>query len=150
MGRPRKIHTLSLDSIESLPEALHPKTRYFTLLLAWDAPPSIEKEKLAKLFRPLVIERGLAYFCAWGSRCEIVHDAMDRSAVERETGQDPLDYVTMTTWHAKESLGDAIWYFRYLAIPSEPAVSADYSRFAVSVGNAEWETVIRQGISGPQ
>jgi hypothetical protein len=147
VGRPRKIHVFAIQSIQTLAEILPHRTRYFTLLLAWDAPPKIDKDELADLFRPLVLERGLAYFCAWGSRCEMVHDAVDVSAVEREARRDPLDYVTMTTRHANESLGDAVWFFRHLALPSEPHVFADFSRFAVSVGNAEWDAVIKQGIS---
>ena len=147
VGRPRKMHVFAIESIQALTEILPHRTRYFTLLLAWNAPPSVEKGELADLFRPLVLERGLAYFCAWGSRCELVHDAVDISAVEQEARRDPLDYVTMTTWHAKETLENAVWFFRHLAIPSESHVFADFSRFAVSVGNPEWDAVIRQGIS---
>jgi len=54
------IEVLSVDSIERLVECLPHRRRYFTLLLAWDAPESDQRDLIAP-FRPLV-DRSLAYF----------------------------------------------------------------------------------------
>jgi len=51
-----------------------------------------------------------------------VHDAVDVVAVERESQEEPVKYITMTTRHAKESLKKVAWYFKELAIPSEEDV----------------------------
>jgi hypothetical protein len=131
-----RIQVLSIDSIEELPDRLPRKCKYFTLLLAWDAP-EISENGLVELFAPLV-SSGLAYFCAWGERCEEVHDAVDDCFVEHELESGVADPFLMTTWHRNESLEEALWFFRMLAIPAEISALADLERFAVAVGKLEW------------
>ncbi len=131
-----RVRVLSIESINELADHLPYRHRYFTLLLAWDAP-EIDQLHLIDLFRPLV-DRGLAYFCAWGSHCEAVHDAVDSCVVETELQAGEADYLLMTTWHANEPLEEATWFFRMLAIPSENHVFVDFDRFAVAVGNPDW------------
>ncbi|HXR37480.1 MAG TPA: hypothetical protein VN776_00215 [Terracidiphilus sp.] len=131
-----KVEVLSIDTIDELADRLPHRHRYFTLLLAWDAP-EIDQQNLIDLFRPLV-DRGLAYLCAWGSHCEAVHDAVDLCVVEKELDAGESDCFLMTTWHANEPLKEAAWFFKMLAIPSENHVFVDFDRFAVSVGNPDW------------
>jgi len=130
------IRLVGVDSIADLVKRLNPQTRYFTLLLAWDAP-DIPQDKLIDMMRPLV-ERGLVYICAWGGRCEQVHDAVDDADLERIniTGSD--EYVIMTTWHSQETLSEACWFFKELAFPSEEPYISNLERFAVAVGNDNW------------
>lgn len=145
--RQRTIRVFDVDSPELLATALSFRRPYFTLFLAWDAP-LIEKPELVSLFRPLV-DRGLAYFCAWGNHCEEVHDAVDTPAAERESLNSPLNYVTMTTWHAKDTLVKAAWFFKVLAIPSEPHVAKDFDRFAISINNRKWSACMRKYLTPP-
>ena len=130
------IELLSVDSIEQLAEALPKCTTYFTLLLAWDAPV-LDEAQLMSILAPL-LDRGLVYLCAWGARCEDVHDALDSAVVEKEIASGELDYVVMTSWHANESLEESVWFFFMLAIPSETFVFKDFARYAVTVGNPEY------------
>jgi len=130
------INIFAINSIEQVAHCLPSQKKYFALLLAWDAP-EIKQEELMELFRPL-LDRGLAYLCAWGDRCENVHDAVDMCVVEKDLRVGEADYLLMTTWHAKESLDEALWFFENLAIPAENHVFADFDRFAVAVGNHGW------------
>lgn len=131
-----QVEVLSIDTIDEFADHLPHQHRYFTLLLAWDAP-EIDQQNLIDLFRPLV-DRGLVYLCAWGSHCEAVHDAVDLCVVEKELDAGVSDWFSMTTWHANEPLKEAAWFFRMLAIPSENHVFADFDRLAVAVGNPGW------------
>jgi hypothetical protein len=140
-----KIETFIIDSIEQLSDCLPHRSKYFTLLLAWDAPET-EHEKLMEMFQPLV-DRGLAYFCAWGSRCSEVHDAIDLCAVNKEQANGPADYQLMTTWHDDEPLDEALWFFNMCAIPAGDYVISDFERFAVAVGDVGWEREMRGFLS---
>jgi len=135
------IDVFNIDSIEQLSDCLPRRSKYFTLLLAWDAPET-EQEKLMEMFQPFV-DRGLAYFCAWGSRCSEVHDAVDLCAVKKEQAIGPADYQLMTTWHDDEPLEEALWFFNMCAIPAEVHVLSDFERFAVVVGDGGWEREMR-------
>lgn len=142
------VRLFTTDSVQALCSILPFRRQYFTLLLAWDAGATTNEE-MASLFQP-VADRGLAYFCAWGNRCEDVHDAVDRCVIPRESQGGPLNYVTMTTWHDKESLEDAAWFFNEVAIPSEPHVLADFERYAVTIGNPEWGMRIEKSLRPPK
>ena len=56
----------------------------------------------------------------------------------------------MTTWHAKDPLEKAAWYFKELAIPSEPDIFADFERYAVTIGNPEWATKMKTALQPPK
>ncbi|HVG27342.1 MAG TPA: hypothetical protein VM865_07035 [Acidobacteriaceae bacterium] len=65
----------------------------------------------------LLVRHGLAYLQAWGADCERWHDVVDRVNIDRltslgvypEGAWDPL----MTTWHARQSLHECVWGFRW-------------------------------------
>jgi hypothetical protein len=139
------IEVFAIDSIEQLAHCLPRRGKYSTLLLAWDAP-EMEHEKLAELMQPLV-DRGLACFCAWGIRCEDVHDAVDLCVTDSEQEFGDADYLVMTTWHADEPLEEALWFFRMLAIPAEGHVFEDFQRFAVAVGNPTWAAEMERALA---
>ena len=143
-----RIEVLAVENIAQLLNHLPHRSKYFTLFLAWDVP-DIEEKALVELFRPLV-DRGLAYFCAWGNRCSEVHDALDRCFVERAWEVGEADYVLMTTWHVDEPLEEALWFFSKVAIPSENHVVADFERFAVAVGNQGWIGKMKRHLSAPE
>lgn len=131
-----KIGIIAADSIEQLAERIRPRSKYFTLFLAWDAL-DIGERNMVEIFQPLV-DRGLAYFCAWGNRCREVHDAVDMCVVEEEIKNGEADYLLMTTWHEEESLEDAFWFFKNLAIPGENEVFSDFERYVVVIDNPQW------------
>jgi hypothetical protein len=131
-----EIEVITIDSIERLVDCLPRRSKYFTLLLAWDAP-DIQPDKLMEFFCPLV-NRGLVYFCAWGSRCEEVHDAIDLCVAARQVSSGERDNHLMSTWHRDESLEEALWFFNILAIPTDNHIIGDFERYAVAVGNPEY------------
>jgi hypothetical protein len=148
---PRKlprIRVFAADSVQALPGLFPFRFSYFTLLLAWN-PYVLTREQMVHLFQPLA-DRGLAYFCAWGNRCEEVHDAVDQCVIPREAQGGPLKYMTMTTWHEHEPLEDAVWFFQNLAIPSEAHVFADFERYAVAIGNPEFATRMEKVLRPPK
>jgi hypothetical protein len=134
MTRHASVKVLSVETIEQLPQSIRPRSEYFTLLLAWDAP-TVHESQLQEWMRPLV-DRGLVYFCAWGERCEAVHDAVDRCDIGKDGAKS--DFVIMTTWHNTDSLEKACWFFKELALPNETSGIAKFDRFAVAVGNRQW------------
>lgn len=141
------IEVFAIETIEGLCAALPHRRKFFTLFLAWNAPFS-KKAACVDLFRPLV-DRGMTYFCAWGNRCEEVHDAVDECVVESELEAGERDYFLMTTWHSDEPLEEALEFFSTLAIPSETHVFADFERFAVTIGNPEWAQRIELHLAAP-
>ena len=139
----RKIEVLSVATIDELAERLPVRSQYFLLLLAWDAP--FKTQQLTSFFSPLV-NRGLVYFCAWGDNCEAVHDAVDECDIEMESEARSADYIVMTTWHARETLREALWFFKVCAIPNDSIVPADCDRFAVAIGNPDWATEMEKAL----
>ena len=143
----REIQVLSFATIDELAKRLPIGDQHFLLLLAWDAPEK-STEQLTGFFERLV-DRGLVYFCAWGRNCEAVHDAVDRCDTEkhkREGRSVSENSVVMTTWHAKESLGEALWFFKICAVPAGSRDPSECDRFAVAIGNPAWSTEMEQAL----
>jgi hypothetical protein len=145
-----EIELLSVASLQELAASLPRTTPWFTLLLVSDEPAA-DPETLARQLRPLV-DSGLAYLCTWGQGCEELHDAVDAIVAQKEQAEGPLPYTLMSTWHSDEPLGEAVSYFCTLALPSEPEVFANFSRYAVAVGSPELtrrlrQALLRQGIA---
>lgn len=58
-----------------------------------------------------LVERGCLYCCVWGEDCEAWHDEVDRANIRAFDGETiPDDQFVITTWHAKESLSEALWF----------------------------------------
>lgn len=131
-----KIRVLSIGTIQELVGVIQPRNRLFTLFLAWDAP-EVKSEQLESWLRPLV-EHGLGYFCAWGDRCEEVHDAVDRCDIALLKDDPRPDNIVMTTWHSKQSLDEAFDFFIYCADLSVTTNTKEFDRFAVVIGNPHW------------
>lgn len=112
----------------------------FACLLAVDAR-SVPSDELSA-FCSHLIGLGCAYFCVWGPDCERVHDIMDEEVI----GDDPPTTdigCLMTTWHAKESLAEAVEFFLTCTVPDgEYAPAGCAYGLAVSVGSTEWATEI--------
>jgi hypothetical protein len=89
-------------------------------------------------------------FVRRSNNCEFVHDAVDQCDYQkrREAGKEvSADSIVMTTWHARESLQEALWFFKICAMPAESSDPADCDRFAVAVGNQDWVTEMKQLVS---
>jgi hypothetical protein len=132
----------TVPNLEDLPLALEQVSRYYALFLAVDAT-LINNEALGKTAKSL-LERGCVYFCAWGPDCERVHDQFDLQRMPKE----PKGMVVMTTWHSKESLSNALWFFASCAEPGEGFESECTDWVAVSVREEAWRQIIQKGLIG--
>lgn len=144
----RKIFSLALENIDSFPGDFALPTPHFVCLLAWDARN--ESAEAISKFADLLINRGLAYLCAWGPDCSRVHDLFDETEVDGWIGEGIVSgrkHVIMTTWHQDESLDEALWFTLICAYPNEYYTDTCGSCIAVSIGNAEWNRHIERQLA---
>lgn len=127
----------TVASIEDIPSILSLASRNYCLFVAIDAT-LVSNEALRKAAQSL-LERGLAYFCVWGPDCERVHDQLDLERIPEE----PKTRTVMTTWHSKDSLSDALWFFANCAEPAEGFEAYCKAWVAISVKNEVWAQQIR-------
>jgi len=138
--RPRRdIYLCPSESIESLVLQIVPPSPHFGLLLAVDARP-LDADRIGYLAEDLV-GKGLAYLCAWGPDCERVHDIFDEIIVEMDPEQNKG--VILTTWHSKERLDEALWFFINSAFPNEAYEGTCHAWIVASIGCPEWEQTAR-------
>jgi hypothetical protein len=126
--------------LEDVQSALDSVSANYCLFLAVNATP-IKDETLRKTAKSL-LERGIVYFCVWGPDCERVHDQFDLERLPDE----PKGRVVMTTWHAKESLSEALWFFANCVVPDEGFGLDCGDWVALSVTNDSWAQQIRTGL----
>ena len=80
-------------------------TPRFVCFIAWDAR-SASADEISRVAVGL-LRQGAVYVCTWGPDCERVHDIIDEEHVCPNPSSD-MSGVVMTTWHATESLAEAI------------------------------------------
>ncbi len=117
----------------------------FALFLALDTP-TISTDVIGEL-AGWCIEHGLFAVSVWGSHCERAHDIFDEVDVqlglaERDTGFDGRRPVVMTSWHADESVEDALDFFWSCSIPDQ-GMTPGPCRIALAVGDPVVEDRIR-------
>jgi hypothetical protein len=102
----KRFYNVHLDSIGQWPATLPGVAPSFGLLLACDADgvPFTEIIKAAEK----ALASGAGYVVAWGQGCEKIHDAFDETYVLMKLDRPDLPDV-MTTWHAGDSLDEALW-----------------------------------------
>ncbi len=142
----RALCLLELDEVGDLPEGLDLPSSRFVLLLAWDATdaPVATIAGLAEA----VLRQGAVYVCCWGPDCERVHDIVDECDLERNP--DDEDLWVMTTWHADESLDDALWFALFTARPPAPLDRDCRALLALTIGRPDAAARIRQAFRDPK
>ena len=137
----RHLFTLELAESVDLPTALDLPSPHFGCMIAWDARGA-SVDQVSALVDPL-IKLGAVYFCVWGPDCERVHDIVDES--------DPYaDTVIMTTWHDKESLEEALWFFLNSTWPDDHFEQTFRAGLAISVGSSSWADAMRVALRDPK
>ncbi len=96
-----------------------------------------ELVELAKL----QIAKGVHYICCWGPNCEIGHDCFDEANVILQINENFERHV-MSTWHANESLEEALWFCIFNAIPDDEFLEI-CSTFIVGIGKAVTPEVLQ-------
>lgn len=141
----RKLFSLSIPDLESFPPKLELPSQSFVLLLACDARGI--GDSVITDFANSMIDRGIAYLCAWGPDCERVHDLFDLAFVMREIEEGRRYPHVMTSWHHDESLDDALWFMLFSAYPDGAFADTCGVDLAVSVGSDEWDAHIQRRLS---
>jgi len=126
-----------VPTLEGVQSALDSVSANYCLFLAVNAA-SINDDSLRNAAKSL-LEGGVAYFCVWGPDCERVHDQFDLERLPDE----PKGRVVMTTWHAKESLSEALWFFTNCVVPDDTFAADCVDWVALSVANDSWAHQIR-------
>jgi hypothetical protein len=84
----------------------------------------------------------MVYVCAWGPDCEKVHDAIDRVIIQRNPDETAKN-VVITTWHGKDPISEAVWFFLNCAWPADDYADTCSDWIAAVIGNHAWETEVR-------
>ncbi|MBB5345573.1 DUF7684 family protein [Tunturibacter empetritectus] len=129
-----------LSSLKNVKSALDGVSKHFCLFLAIDATSVTDGEirETAKL----LLERGIAYLCVWGPDCERVHDQFDLERMPDE----PKGQIVMTTWHSKESLSEALWFFANCVEQDHGFEALCTDWIALNVSNDSWGQRIRAAL----
>lgn len=131
------------SSLGDLPAALSPLCSPFVLFIAADAI-SIAEQTVLQVGEKLLSQE-MIYACVWGQDCERVHDLLDAAIVQRRPSESSAN-VVMTTWHSKDTLEKAVWFFLNCAWPAPAYEQACESWVAAVIGNAEWEKSVKEAI----
>jgi hypothetical protein len=149
MPSENRFNVIDLHSLVWPSDVLIP-TKRFRLFVAADIHATTVDAVSA--FARAALEKGMVYLCGWGPNCERFHDIVDEVILEddlgakRFVGPDDSAFV-ITTWHANDNLDEALDFFARLAHPPGSFEPGSDHWLAISVGNSEWATLIRQILS---
>jgi hypothetical protein len=144
----RQLFSIDIASTIELPRLDLPAGN-FACLLAWDARGA-SADAVSAFVEPL-LRGGASHFVCWGPDCERVHDIIDEMV--SYPGHDfgvPEESCIMTTWHASEPLGEAIWFFLVNSWPDEHYRDLTHSALAISVGSSVWAAEITEALDHPR
>lgn len=127
-------------SIENLGNEVSPSTANFALFVAMNANGVADASVLQGAKK--LLARGLACLCAWGPDCERIHDLFDAAAKDTNSLLSGDD-VIMTTWHARESLEEALWFFVHPAFVTAKFEKSCKDWVIAPISNPEWLQLIR-------
>jgi hypothetical protein len=139
----RSLFLLELATPDELPRHIDVGSKYFGTLIAWDAR-GVPAEEVASLAEALM-ESGCTYFVCWGPDCERVHDIVDEC---RESNASRIGILT--TWHADETLDDAVWVFLNTTVPDPLFENQFHSSVAITIGSPSWASVVRTAFLDPR
>jgi hypothetical protein len=127
-----RVYRLDVSSPAEWPAELDAYSRHFGLFVAMDAD-DVTDEELERIAGH-ALASGAAFISTWGPGCERVHDAFDCEIVSRDLEQSQS--VILTTWHAEETLVNALEYFLNVLSPSEDYEHTCDARIVASIGSA--------------
>jgi len=118
-----------------------------TLFVAADVT-AVADDVIAE-FAHSALRSGMVYLCAWGPDCGRLHDLADQVIVQDDQGErlfaGPSQQNTiMTTLHEGETLNQALEFFVMNSYPTDGFEAGSNYWLAISVGNPDWATTIKQ------
>jgi hypothetical protein len=141
MSDQKRFTVVNLEQLQ-WPVDVQIPTKRFRLFVAGDI--SRLTDEAVSSFALSALERGMVYFCAWGPDCSRFDDlvdwvcVMDELDAKRFVGPSQSD-VIMTTWHANDTLEEALDFFASFAIPTDGFAPDSDFRLVVCLSNPEWE-----------
>jgi len=136
----RELYILDIATPDELPDSFTIASEYATVLIVWDAT-DVSNATISQFARKM-IDAGGVYFCVWGPNCELVHDLIDEEWISQ--GSTPAtDPTLMTTWHDDDSLSEAIWFARHVAIPIDAYFDECRSIIAICVSCPSWAAQVQ-------
>jgi hypothetical protein len=142
-GPPRDFFVCSARTIGDLPDEVSPTAPHFGLFIAMDA--RIVDDDLLRDVAGKVVAKGLVCLVAWGPGCKRVHDRVDDAG--RDYNESDEKFI-MTTWHHRELLKKALWYFAEASIVADGYVLTCTDWIAASIENPDWDKKIRDYLTG--
>ena len=144
--RDRPLFALELSGFRLPAAPLELPTRHFLCLLAADFSAASDGQisALAKV----LLDRGASYFVCWGPGCERAHDLIDDVTLLVEPPV-PDGSVVMTTWHAGEPLGEALFFLLGAAWPDAAYEETTGCALVVSIGSPELAADVRAALAQP-
>ena len=141
-------YVLALSSLREWPADLGLPVGHFCAFVACDVREYSDEELYD--FAASLLRAGAVYICAWGPGCSRLERAFDDAIVRRgmenyDTGDDCIP----TTSHPRETVEDALDFFRDCARPSPAYEATTRAWIAVSVGNAGDLSLLRERIRDP-
>ena len=138
----RELFLISTDELSDIFPLPEKENSNFALLLVMDG----RKELVGDLdnIPQHLIEEGLVYVCTWGEDCNRIHDIFDEVVIQMEI-ESKKEIPIMTTWHADETIDEALWFFLFTAIPDEVYLDTCKTAYVVSVGSTEWTKQLENG-----
>ncbi len=141
----REVYLLILDDLGTsftLPDI---QGHQFTCFCALNAE-GLPAGALGK-FCSRLLQLGCVYLCTWGPDCERVHDIMDEEIVGNNPPQSYLGCV-ITTWHAKDSLREALDFFLDCTLPDETyAPNGCNAALIISCPGNDWNATIEKYVT---
>jgi hypothetical protein len=140
----RRLVFLSVSDLSELLPLPAKHSPHFGLFLAMNGED--QSEDSMREITDTSIQAGLAHLSVWGKDCSRIHDLFDLASIRLE---DTLgtEFPIMTTWHDKEDLSHALWFFAYCSIPHEEFLDSCADSFVVSVSNDEWAEELLRGLA---
>ncbi len=135
------------------PTALKIPSKRFRLFVA--ANITDVSTQMVSDFALAALNQGMVYFCSWGPDCSRFHDIVDEVLVEDDIGEQKFagpnsSDTIMTTWHAKNSLEDAIDFFATCAYPTDGFASDSDFRLVICVANPQWAAQANKSLQSAQ
>jgi len=87
----------------------------------------------------VLLTQGLCYCCVWaGGNAEALHDLVDRIIVNGKLYPNDGPSVIMTTWHDRDDLAKAAFFFVHCAEPAAAYEASCHDWVAIAVGDSRF------------
>jgi hypothetical protein len=127
------IYHVGMSSVAALSELSIPTARAAILIAANFVNSSTEEINTTA---NILFSKGLIYVCTWGPECERAHDIFDEVYVCEEL--DRHRELFMSTWHTRETLNEALEFFRDHVLPANLNFE-DLCYVVVTVASPSWD-----------